>query len=92
MFLGRWDAPLNEACHRSNVFGASLFGWDYSPIDQAQNSDRSWGFIQATLGLGGEKAKRAQQERAKALAEGMPAYPEDGYIRRAEGMVIVRLS
>lgn len=92
VFLGRWDAPLNEACHRSNVFGASLFGWDYSPIDQAQNSDRSWGFIQATLGLGGEKAKRAQQERAKALAEGMPAYPEDGYIRRAEGMVIVRLS
>lgn len=92
VFVGKWDAPLNAACQKSDVFGGSLFSWDYSPWQQTLNSDRSWGFMHAALGMKGEKAEEWQRERAGLLAQEMPVYPEDGYISEKEGILIVRLS
>ena len=92
VFVGRKDAKLNNACLKTDVFGASLFSWDYNSDIPSLGSHRSAGFIKALTGIDYPEPSEEQKIMACVLAKEMPSYPQEGYIAEKDGILIVKLS
>ena len=92
VFVGKWTAPLNPACMRTDIYGRTLFEHDYlCKENAAYNTVRCAGFIQATAGLTLLSSNEEQQLRAVEFAKSMPAYPQDGSIVSYEDMIVINL-
>ncbi|MGI6260995.1 MAG: glucosyltransferase domain-containing protein [Acutalibacteraceae bacterium] len=92
VFVGKKDVPLNDACIESDVFGHSMFSWDYSAAEPARNNSRALGFIENAFGIEYKIATAEQRKQAEKIAKEMPCYPQDGSIREKDGLIVVKLS
>lgn len=92
VFVGRKDANLNKACLKSDVFGASLFSWDYNDIVPSSGSGRCTGMIEAVTGTKYTEPTDEQLLLACIYAAEMPSYPHEGYIAEKEGILVIKLS
>lgn len=91
-FVGRYDGTQNFRNHtKGQVIGHSIF----------EHSDsRSWalhttGLVLSTmsiLGMHFDEPNPAQLVRAQAEAASMPAYPNHGYVRAMEDMIVIKIS
>lgn len=92
VFVGRKDAALNKACLKTDVFGASLFSWDYTEAIPSSGNMRCTGVIESVTGAEYRPPSDEQLLLACIYADEMPSYPQNGYIAENNGMIVVKLS
>lgn len=88
--VGGYEARLNEACERVDMYGVSFLSWDYTPANLAGATGRVVG-IMNTMGIDINGTLEYQDE-AIELSREMAHYPNDGYISVQNSYVIVKLS
>lgn len=92
VFVGKWSAPLNQACKREDLWGVTLFEQDYMAYDNpAYNTFRINGFLRSALGVSYLDASPEQQEAAVVAANNMGTYPEKTSIQFVKGVIVVNL-
>ncbi|MCR5510832.1 MAG: glucosyltransferase domain-containing protein [Lachnospiraceae bacterium] len=97
LIVGHWDAPLNNACHRSDIVGHSSFEWGYDENDPVSATYRSGLYINAACGtrygfeLYGDNYEQDVQT-AILMTSQMPSYPGDGYVCKNGDLIVVKLS
>ncbi|MFR8274264.1 MAG: hypothetical protein ACLU9O_09990, partial [Roseburia hominis] len=93
VFVGYQEADLPEWCRRTEMYGWSFYGWDYSMENPTGTTHRICGFVQAYTGnVLREDATEEQKKRAVELAGQMNDFPEEGSVLVTEDCVVVRLS
>ncbi len=88
--VGGYEARLNEASERVDMYGVSFLSWDYTPASLAGATGRVVG-IMNTMGIDINGTLEYQDE-AIELAKEMAHYPHNGYISVQDSYVIVKLS
>ena len=84
------DSILTE---RSDVFGRSFFEWDWKGESLTATTEPAVRLLTAYDGRSYRSfSSRTQAEEAAAVAQEMPVYPEDGFVREESGFVVIRLS
>lgn len=93
VFVGYQEADLPEWCRRTEMYGWSFYGWDYSMENPTGATHRICGFVQAYTGnVLREDATEEQKRHAVELAGQMKDFPEEGSVLVTEDCVVVRLS
>ena len=93
VFVGYQEADLPEWCRRTEMYGWSFYGWDYSMENPTGATHRICGFVQAYTGnVLREDATEEQKRHAVELAAQMKNFPEEGSVLVTEDCVVVRLS
>lgn len=93
VFVGYQEAELPVWCRRTEMYGWSYYGWDYSEANPTGATHRIVGFVQAYTGEQlSENATSEQKEQAVELAEGMEDFPAEDSVRVTRNLVVVRLS
>ena len=91
--FGYQEADLPEWCRRTEMYGWSFYGWDYSMENPTGATHRICGFVQAYTGnVLREDATEEQKRHAVELAGQMKDFPEEGSVLVTEDCVVVRLS
>lgn len=93
IFVGYQEPELPGMCRRTEMYGWSFYGWDYSEENPTGPTHRIIGFVQAYTGIQlNEEADEVQKQRALKLAEQLSDFPSDGSIAVTDELVVVRLS
>lgn len=93
VFVGYQETELPEWCRRTEMYGWSFYGWDYSMENPTGATHRICGFVQAYTGnVLREDATEEQKRHAVELAGQMKDFPEEGSVLVTEDCVVVRLS
>lgn len=93
VFVGYQEADLPKWCRRTEMYGWSFYGWDYSMENPTGATHRICGFVQAYTGnVLREDATEEQKRHAVELAGQMKDFPEKGSVLVTEDCVVVRLS
>lgn len=93
VFVGCQEAELPEVCRRTEMYGWSFYGWDYSEENPTGPTHRIVGFVQAYTGIElNEEADEEQNQRAIEMAEELSDFPSEGSIAVTDELVVVRLS
>ena len=91
--MGYQETELPEWCRRTEMYGWSFYGWDYSMENPTGATHRICGFVQAYTGnVLQEDATEEQKKTAVELAAQMKNFPEEGSVLVTEDCVVVRLS
>lgn len=92
VFIGKWSAPLNQACEKDDLWGVTLFEQDYMAFgNPAYNTFRINGFLRSALGVNYLDASPEQQDAAVIAANSMGTYPEESSIQFVDGVIVVNL-
>lgn len=92
IFLGKWDALLNDSCLKQGVIGVSSFNWDYYKKKPASGTRRSTLYLRAAFGKMYEIVSDEQQQAAAIqLAANAPSYPQEGYIQKMDDIFVIKL-
>lgn len=93
VFVGYQEAELPDWCRRTEMYGWSFYGWDYSEENPTGPTHRIIGFIQAHTGVElNENADEEQKLLALDLADELSDFPADDSIAVTDDVVVVRLS
>lgn len=93
IFVGYQEADMEVWCRRTEMYGWSFFGWDYSPKNPTGATHRIVGFVQAYTGTAlNENASEKEKVQAITEAEVLADFPSDDSIAVTEDFVVVRLS
>lgn len=93
IFVGYQEAELPDLCRRTEMYGWSFYGWDYSKENPTGATHRIVGFIQAHTGeILAETADTAKKQQAVKQAEELLEFPEEGSIAVTDSFVVVKLS
>ena len=84
------DSFLTE---KSDVFGRSFLEWVYTPERPASATVSALRLLTACSGkqYAGISGKKLERKAADA-AQDMPAYPDNGFVREEEDMIVIKLS
>lgn len=93
IFVGYQECTLPKWCRRTEMYGWSFYGWDYSKENPTGATHRISGFVQAYTGQSlREDATEEEKNAAIALSETMADFPAAGSVCVTEDFVVVRLS
>lgn len=93
VFVGYQEAELPDWCRRTEMYGWSFYGWDYSEENPTGPTHRIIGFVQAYTGVElNENANEEQKQLALELADALSDFPSDDSIAVTDEVVVVRLS
>ena len=93
IIVGAWRAPLNGSCYRCDIVGVSNLEYGYREGNPASGSDTCGLFLNAVFGTDYYFYPTEEQATEAAVAaESMPVYPRDGYVRRVDDIIVVKLS
>lgn len=93
VFVGYQEAELPDWCRRTEMYGWSFYGWDYSEENPTGPTHRILGFVQAYTGVElNENANEEQKQLALELADALSDFPSDDSIAVTDEVVVVRLS
>lgn len=93
VFVGYQEADMPGWCRRTEMYGWSFYGWDYSMENPTGATHRIVGFVQAYAGCTlNEGTDEKEMQQAVKLAESLTDFPADGSIAVTEDVVVVRLS
>ncbi|MCF8360271.1 MAG: glucosyltransferase domain-containing protein [Prolixibacteraceae bacterium] len=85
-FVGHFNHPDNELFFKTDVFGASFFGWD---------NGRPARMLSLIRTLGEDRFKKAPEKKVERLQpeiSKMPVWPYKGSVKKIKGVVVVKLS
>lgn len=93
VFVGYQEADMPDWCRRTEMYGWSFYGWDYSTENPTGATHRIAGFVQAYSGyILNEDASEEEKRHAVELADSLSDFPAEGAIAVTDEMVVVRLS
>lgn len=93
IIVGKWDAPLNNACLKQAPIGVSSFHWDYSKKKPTSGTRRAVLYLNAAFGKNYQyEITEEQREAIVEFARYMPSYPEQGYVNQKDNIYVVKLS
>ena len=91
--IGKWDAPLNRSCQKKGIIGQSSFNWDYTEDKPTSGTRRAVLYLDAAFGK--QYSFQLDQDhiqKAISAAEQMPVYPSEGYVKKTDNLIVVKLS
>ena len=93
IIIGKWDAPLNNACLKQAPIGVSSFHWDYSKKKPTSGTRRAILYLNAAFGKNYQyEISEEQRDILVEAAKDMPSYPERGYVIQKDNIYVVKLS
>ena len=93
IIIGKWDAPLNNACLKQAPIGVSSFHWDYSKKKPTSGTRRAILYLNAAFGKNYQyEISEEQRDILVEAAKDMPSYPEQGYVIQKDNIYVVKLS
>lgn len=95
--IGKKDLSLNASTQEAinlgvEMFPASGFNWDYSPMNISGVSGRATAYINAVCGTNYYGLDNTFKEEAEALSRTMPNFPKEGSVIQGNGFYVVKLS
>lgn len=93
VFVGYQEPELDEWCRRTEMYGWSFYGWDYSPENPTGPTHRIAGFVQVHTGyVVNEGVSEEDKELAIEVAGGLNDFPSENSFVIMDELVVVRLS
>lgn len=93
VFVGYQESEPDAWCRRTEMYGWSFYGWDYSPENPTGPTHRIAGFVQVHTGyVVNEDVSEADKRLAVEIAGALDDFPSENSFVITDELLVVRLS